>query len=84
MCYDPIEDNIYMTRDVAFHETVPYFSHEGSHQREKHIEVNSHNESLELINNLDLVEPIGNEMNSDDLELGVTDTGDTDTLNNGD
>lgn len=34
-CYDPHEDKVYVTRDVVFHETVPYFDHAGPLQGER-------------------------------------------------
>lgn len=34
-CLDPATGKVYITRDVSFHETIPYFSCEGSLQGEK-------------------------------------------------
>ena len=41
-CFNPIQNKVHVTRDVAFHETIPYFGHECSLQGEKNEEVKTH------------------------------------------
>lgn len=50
-CYDPIEEKIYVTRDVSFHETVPYYGDGCSLQGETPEEVNT---TMEFVDDLEL------------------------------
>lgn len=34
-CFDPVENKVHVTRDVAFHETIPFFGHACSLQGER-------------------------------------------------
>lgn len=42
ICFDLIQNKVHVMRDVAFHETIPYFGHECSLQGEKNEEVKTH------------------------------------------
>lgn len=41
-CLDTVQNKVHVTRDVSFHETVPYFGHGCSLQGEKNAEVETH------------------------------------------
>ncbi|KAL4555898.1 hypothetical protein LXL04_038530 [Taraxacum kok-saghyz] len=78
-CYDPIEEKIYVTRDVSFHETVPYYGDGCSLQGETPEEVNT---TMKFVDDLELAgnNEATSEQNQTNSTVPPADTEHTDNI----